>query len=113
MNLITMTRNLILIIGWPILVIGSIYLVMIVRGKKVYQMIKGSLIGRLITVFLANMLIGMYALGLVSTAYMFDDTKSVYLILPVFIVWFAGFIWAIKTLRELEAEVKKLSKGEK
>lgn len=113
MNLITMTRNLILIIGWPILVIGSIYLLMVVRGKKIYQMIKGSLVGKLISVFLWNMLIGMYALALVSTAYMFDDSKSAYLILPVFIVWAAGFIWAIRTLKELEAEVKKLSGGEK
>jgi len=112
MNLITMTRNLILIVGWPILVIGSIYLLMTVRGKKIYQMIKGSLVGKLISVFLWNMLIGMYALALVSTAYMFDNNRSVYLILPVAIVWFAGFVWAIRTLKQLEEEVKKLSKGE-
>jgi hypothetical protein len=110
MDLITMTRNTILIVGWPLLVLGSVYLLTMVRGKKTYQMIKGSLLGKIITVFMYNMLIGMYALGAVATFYMFcDDEKAIYIVLPVFIIWGGGFIWTLKTLKAFEAETKKLT----
>ena len=105
-----MTKNAILIIGWPLLIIGSIYLLTMVRGKKTYQMIKGSLLGKIVTVFMYNMLIGMYALGMVATFYLFcEDEKAIYIVLPAFAVWFGGFIWTLKTLKVFEAETKKLT----
>lgn len=39
-----MIRGLILGIGWPVLIAGSIYL--FVKGRGVYKLVKGSLIGK-------------------------------------------------------------------
>lgn len=69
-------RTLILAIGWPILVIGSIYL--FYRGRKVYSLVKGSLVGRITRTLVITMLVGMYSLGIVSTAYMFADLNGVW-----------------------------------
>jgi hypothetical protein len=101
-----MLRNLVLGIGWPILIAGSIYI--FVKGRQVYQMVKGSLVGRITKVLVYTMLVEMYSLGVVCTAYMFSDVKSTWLVLPIFLVWFIAFIASLKVLRAAEAETKKI-----
>jgi len=102
-----MIRNLVLFIGWPVLIGGSIYLY--VRGHAVYQMVKGSLVGKVTKVLVVSMLTGMYSLGIVTTVLMFEDEKMVWLGLPIFLVWFATFVWSLRVLANAQAETKKLA----
>ena len=104
---LSIMRNIILIIGWPVLIGGSILL--FVRGREVYKLVKGSLVGKITMVLVYTMLVEMYSLGIVSTAYMFSDTKSVYLVLPVFLAWFIVFVWSLKVLIAAGQEAKKIS----
>ena len=99
-------RIVILLVGWLILIIGSIYI--FIKGKKVYDLIKGSLIGKVTKTLVLTMLLEMYSLGVVCTAYMFTEKRSFYLILPIFIIWFASFIATIKMVKLAQAETKKL-----
>jgi len=109
MNLAIM-RNLILAIGWPILILGSLYIFF--KGRHVYKMVKGSLVGKITKVLVYTMLVEMYSLGIVSTAFMFSDESSVYLILPIFLVWFLSFISAIKIISTAEKQTRELTSNQ-
>ena len=107
MNYLTMIRTLILAIGWPVLIAGSIYIY--VKGMGVYKLVKGSLIGNLTKVLVSTVLVEMYSLGVVATAYMFCDERGTFLVLPVFFVWFISFFATLKVLRQAKAEADKLT----
>lgn len=100
-------RNSILLIGWPILIAGSIYI--FVKGRQVYLLVSGSLIGKISKVLVYTMLVEMYSLGIVCTAYTFAEPKGVYIVLPVFLFWFIVFIWSIKALKSAADEAKKIT----
>jgi hypothetical protein len=108
---LSMMRNIILGIGWPILIIGSIYI--FVKGSQVYNMVKGSLIGKITKTLVYTMLVEMYSLGIVSTAFMFYEEKSAYLILPIFLIWFVSFIATIKVIIKAEKEAKGIAGEQK
>jgi len=108
MNL-ELLRNIILIIGWPVLIILSIYV--FIQGKKTYQLVRDSLIGKITKVLVFTMLIEMYSLGIVCTFYMYADAVGVYVVLPVFIIWFISFIWTIKILNKSSKEAQKISQN--
>ncbi len=101
-----MIRNIILIVGWPVLIIGSILI--FVKGRAVYNMVKGSLVGKITKVLVFTMLVEMYSLGIVCTAYMFSDIKSVYLVVPIFAIWFVTFVWSLKALINAQKEATKI-----
>ncbi|MFH1522885.1 MAG: hypothetical protein ABIE43_03645 [Patescibacteria group bacterium] len=103
-----MLRTIILVIGWPVLIIGSIYLFL--KGKGVYKLVKGSVVGQVTKVLVYSMLVGMYSLGIVTTTMMYCEIKSVYLAIPIFLVWFIMFIWTLKTLVKAQGETQKLMK---
>lgn len=105
--MLAMIRNIILGVGWPVLIGGSIYI--FVEGRRVYQLVKGSLVGKITKVLVMSMLVGMYSLGIVCTAFMFTNEKAVYLVLPVFGIWFVFFVWALKALRASKREAEKLT----
>jgi len=44
-KMLEMIRNIILLIGWPVLIGGSIFLV--VKGNETYKYVKGSLVGKI------------------------------------------------------------------
>lgn len=103
-----MTRTIILVIGWPVLIAGSIYL--FVKGREVYNMVKGSLVGKITKALVFTMLVEMYSLGVVTTAYMFENAeKGVAVGLPIFVIWFVVFVWSIRTLVKAKQEVSKLN----
>ncbi len=102
-----MIRNLILIIGWPVLIAGSIYL--FVKGSSVYRLVKGSLIGKLTKVLVLTILVEMYSLGIVTTVLMLVDERGIYLGLPVFLVWFVVFLLTLKVLEDARKETEKLT----
>lgn len=104
----TMIRTIVLVIGWPVLIAGSIYLY--IKGSKVYQMVKGSLVGNVTKALVTTMLIGMYSLGIVATFLMFCDEKmGVWVVLPIFLIWFGSFLWALKILRKAQQDADKLT----
>ncbi|MFH1452556.1 MAG: hypothetical protein ABIH00_01085 [Armatimonadota bacterium] len=107
MSYLTMVRDIILGIGWPVLIAGSIYI--FVRGRGVYKLVKGSLIGNLTKTLVFSVLIEMYSLGIVSTAFMYCEERGVYLVLPVFFIWFISFIATIRVLRTAKTEADKLT----
>jgi hypothetical protein len=107
MNYLSMVRDLILLIGWPVLIAGSIYI--FVRGMGVYRLVKGSLIGKLTRTLVLTVLVEMYSLGIVCTAFMFSDERSSYLVLPVFFVWFIMFLATLKVLRDAKKETEKIT----
>jgi hypothetical protein len=107
MNGLIMTRSIILIIGWPVLVAGSLYLFL--KGKHVYNLVKGSLVGKVVKILVYTMIVEMYSLGVVCTAYMYSSTKSVYLVLPVFGIWFIMFVLSLRVLINAEKEARALT----
>ena|ERR1035437_5734694 len=110
MNELIMVRNVILIIGWPVLIAGSIYLFS--KGRYVYNLVKGSLVGKVVHILVYTMLVEMYSLGIVCTAYMFSSIEdSVYIVLPVFAIWFIMFILSMKVLINTEKEARTLTGG--
>lgn len=102
-----MTSYIILGIGWPVLIAGSIYLFL--KGKDVYKLVKGSLIGKLTKVLVTTILIEMYSLGIVTTVLMLVDERGIYLGLPVFLIWFVVFILTLKVLGDARKEVEKMT----
>jgi len=107
MNKIIMT--IILAVGWPILIIGSIYL--FIKGKHIYSLVKGSLVGKVVKVLVSTMMVQMYSLGIVCTAFMYCDVRSLNIVIPVFIVWGIMFIWTMKVLMNAEKEARKITSG--
>lgn len=104
---LTILRNIILAVGWPVLILGSIYL--FVKGRVVYSLVKNSMVGRITKILVYTMLIEMYSLGIVCTAYMFRESKGVFLVFPVFLIWFIVFVLSLKTLIKVGEEAKKLA----
>lgn len=100
-------RNIILGVGWPVLIAGSIYL--FIKGRVVYSLVKNSMIGRVTKILIFTMLVEMYSLGIVCTAYMFCEPKGVFLVFPVFMVWFIVFILSLKILIQVGDETKKIA----
>ena len=101
-------RNVILFVGWPILVAGSVFI--FIKGKGVYGMVKGSLIGKISKTLVYTMLIEMYSLGIVSTFFLYCSLKTAfYVVIPVFVVWFINFIMAVKVLNYATNEAKKMA----
>jgi len=101
-------RTIILAVGWPVLIAGSIFL--FIKGKKVYQLVKGSLVGKITRALVVTMLVGMYSLGAVATVLMFCDEKiGVWTVLPIFLAWFATFVWTLKVLTKAQKEADKLA----
>jgi hypothetical protein len=107
MTYLAMIRDIILIIGWPVLIGGSIYI--FARGMGVYKLVKGSLVGNLTKTLVFSVLVEMYSLGIVSTFYMFREETGVYIVLPVFFVWFISFIATIRVLGQAKKEADKLT----
>jgi len=108
MNNLIMIRTLILGIGWPVLIAGSIYL--FIKGKNVYKMVKGSLIGKLTKVLVLTILVEMYSLGIVTTTLMIIDQRGIYLGLPIFLIWFIVFILTLKVLGDAKREVDNMTR---
>lgn len=102
-------RNLIPIVTfWLILIIGSLYIFS--RGRNVYQLVKGSLIGRITKVLVYTILIETYIFGIITTIFLYVNEKSIYLILPTFFIWFMAFISSLKVIMLAEKETKKIVK---
>ncbi|MBU0727112.1 HAMP domain-containing histidine kinase [Patescibacteria group bacterium] len=86
-----MIRSIILFAGWPVLILGSI--IIILKAHGFYKRTNKLPLGKLILAETFGTLISMYSLGIVATFLMFCDVeKGVKIVLPVFIVWFITMI---------------------
>ncbi len=86
-----MIRSVILLIGWPFLIAGSV--IIVIKAYHFYQKTNKLALGRLIMAETFGVLVSMYSLGLVSTAFMFHDVEEgVRIVLPIFLVWFVVMV---------------------
>jgi signal transduction histidine kinase len=82
-----LARLIILGLGWPILIAGSLRLG--VQAWRFYHDVGRSPFGRLIGILVAGLLITMYSLGVTATAFMaLNPRQGVPIIVPVFAGWF-------------------------
>ena len=82
-----MIRFLILAIGWPVLIAGSV--IITVKAHNFYQKTNKLALGRLILAQTVGILVSMYSLGIVATAFMFCNVENgTKVVLPIFLVWF-------------------------
>lgn len=84
-------RTVILLVGWPILIGGSIYLYS--RSYKFYLAVQKNAWGRLVLAMVTGWLLTMYSLGLVSSAFMYvNPQEGTPIVLPIFGLWFITMI---------------------
>lgn len=91
-------RTLILATGWPILVVGSTYVLWL--AVRFHRQVQGMAVARLVSLMVAGWLVSMYSLGVVATILMLRDPEfGVPLVLPVFGVWavtMVAIVWATR-----------------
>lgn len=120
---IIILRALILSIGWPVLIVGSVMLS--VLGWRFAKATEGTIFAKLVFPTVLGWLVTMYILGVTATFYMLDvPYKGTLIVFPVFIIWFIAFsvlVWithrwsaeaiTVKVFYEnLEEEVKERTK---
>ena len=95
-------RALILIIGWPVLVVGSIFLVW--GTTRFYRDVGKTVVGKRVVGMVVGWFVSMYSLGITATALMFASPRSgVLLVIPVFALW-------VITMGLLTALIKRWSR---
>lgn len=105
MNIEMLLMLLVLIVGWPTLLLMTLLIVK--RGIDFYHKLEGKLIGRLIVPTIFGWLFGMYSLGTVSTAYMFDlDWKIT--VLPVFALFMGAIVIIYRAISKWEKEAQEI-----
>ncbi len=110
MNNFEVMRTIVLIVGWPVVVAGGMYL--FIKGRQIYSMVSGSMIGRITKTLVITMMVEMYSLGIVVTAYMFENVENGVLVgVPIFAIWFVMFVWSMKTLISARNEIHQMSQG--
>ncbi len=99
-------RTVILGVGWPILIIGSIFIA--IQGWLFYESLKGSVFARLVLPSVFGWLVTMYSLGVTATFYMVNDVSGTRIVLPIFLVWFVTFVALILVTFRWSKEAVKL-----
>lgn len=95
-------RALIIIIGWPVLVVGSIFLVW--GAIRFWRDVGKTVVGKLVVGMVIGWFVSMYSLGITATALMFASPRAgVLLVIPVFALW-------VITMGLLTASIKRWSR---
>ncbi len=105
-------RTLFLVIGWPILVLSSIFL--IATGLKIYKKLEKVVYGKLILATIFGWVGTSLALGVVSTMYVFDDVEAIFAVWEVLLFWiFLIFVitWVVQKWDMEAIELNKLQKN--
>lgn len=97
--------NLILLTGWPTLIILS--LLIIKRGCDYCEKLKGTVIGTLMKPTIFGWLFGMFSLGIVSTAYMLC-IPWYFVIPPIFLLFLVAIIVIYRAMNTWEKEATQL-----
>ncbi|MBI2078776.1 MAG: HAMP domain-containing histidine kinase [Euryarchaeota archaeon] len=81
-------RTAIMTTGWPVLLVGSFFLLR--RTIKFHRDVGRSSFGRLVLVMVSGWLVTMYGLGVTASAFMITNpTTAVPIVVPVFGAWLA------------------------
>ena len=99
-------RTIILSVGWPVLVVGSIFIA--IQGWLFYESLKGSIFARLVLPSVFGWLVTMYSLGVTATFYMVNDVSGATIVLPIFLVWFVTFVTLLAVTFRWSKEAVKL-----
>lgn len=84
-------RFIILIIGWPVLVSSSFLI--LYKAFHFYKKTQKLALGKFILAQTTGVIVSMYSLGIVSTAFMFCKIETgVMVVLPIFAIWFGTMI---------------------
>lgn len=95
-------RALILVIGWPVLIVGSVLLIW--GASRFYRDVGKTVVGKLVAGMVVGWFVSMYSLGIAATALMFASPKNgVLLVIPVFALW-------VITMGLLTASIKRWSR---
>src|SRR3989338_7872047 len=104
MSLFEFIRFSILVLGWPFLIIGSIFIFakQIKFNKKLNQPSFGKLIFAVILGWFATM----YSLGITATIFMFQNLNAgVKTVLPIFLIWIITMLILISIIKKWNKEV--------
>lgn len=93
-------RDLILISGWPILIISSIF--MSIKLFSFCMSENNVVLKRLIFILVIGLLVSMYGLAVVATVFMINSVVlGVLVVLPVFIVWIPSIFIVLLSIYRL------------
>lgn len=102
-------RTLILLIGWPILIAGSIFL--FYRTYRFYIEVRRNVWGKLVLSMVVGWLLTMYSLGIVSTLFLFVAIQiGTYVVLPIFGLWFITMILITQLVLRWNKEAVEVNK---
>jgi PAS domain S-box-containing protein len=101
-------RIAILVIGWPALLIGSMYLF---RQMKQFKKATGNnIFGKLIIITIVGWIITMYSLGIVATGFMIAEIYwGLLVVLPVFLVWVITMFIVLRITAQWTAETSLIT----
>lgn len=105
-----LARTLILVVGWPILIIGSI---LMFRGAfAFYRNTQKTAFGKLVLFMMVNQIVSMYVIAVTATAFLYANLAvGVAVVLPVFVAWFTVFVvvaWVVMKLGKEAIEINKI-----
>ncbi|MFC1727719.1 hypothetical protein ACFL0Y_04310 [Patescibacteria group bacterium] len=100
-------RTIILITGWPTLIIGSV--VIVYRAWQFNRDLKKSVFGRLALLMSMGWFVSMYSLGVVATIFMLKSPRlGVPVVLPIFLVWVGTMVLISIVVYRLRKEAVRL-----
>jgi signal transduction histidine kinase len=98
-------KTFILMVGWPLLILMSVAILQ--KAYNFYSTLKKTILGKLILPTVLGWLFGMYALGIVASAYMLSWTWY-FTVIPVFAVFIGAIIMVFITMDKWEKEATDL-----
>lgn len=101
-----MDTNLALTIGWLVLIIANVYI--FIKGRHVYKIIKGSMLGKITEALVYSTLVNVSCLGIISTFYLLVAPEQFLRVLMIFVVWFVVFVWSLIVISKANKEARRI-----
>lgn len=98
---------LILFVGWPVLFVMSYFIIR--RGRSYAQKLKKTVVGKLMKPTIAGWIFGLYALGIVATAYMIG-IPWLLIVPPVFAIFLVMIVIIYRAMAGWEREATEMHK---
>lgn len=108
MDRFEVVRLVILGLGWPLLVFGSVRVSL--QARRFYRNVSRSSFGRMVVVLVAGLVVTMYSLAVTATAFMMmDPRRGVPIVVPIFAGWMLLMALAGVALGRWTEEAAKVS----
>ena len=104
---LTIIKDTILCAGWIFAVIATIYILL--KGKMVLKLVKGSIIGRLAVGLMIGFFIESYSVLILCTASSFSANQDICIVLPIFVLWFVTFVYCWVIMRKTREDAEKIT----